>query len=212
MVSNSCEVGADSADAMRNTLAGTQTKIWLIVVPSIAAICAVSFYLFPRRDGLLNPLRAPVPSRVSACKDLGPGMRRIGATSRDRYMLQFDVPVDQVRIHEDATDAPPLKYGFGIRPRNSESDLEISYGPQSNDVVIGGERAATPHIVKRIVVDDQERSVGDDDWGYLDPERRWRRVRFRGWVQAEYQFVNERDATLFDQIISSACLLPASAR
>ena len=212
MVSNSCDVEADSADAMRNALAGRQTRLWLIVVPSIAAICVFSFYFFPRRDNPLNPLRAPVPSRVSACKDLGPGMRRIGAHSGDRYMLQFDVPVDQVKIHEGATDAPPLKYGFGIRLRNSESHLEIAYGPQSDDVVIGGKRAATLHIVKRIVVDDQQRAVGDDDWGYLDSERRWRRVRFGGWVQAEYQFVNETDATLFDQIVSSACLLPASVR
>jgi len=62
--------------------------------------------------------------------------------------------------------------------------------------------------VKRIIVGDQGHSVGEDDWGYLEPERRWRRARFQGWVQAEYGFVNANDADLFDEIIKSACLLP----
>lgn len=156
----------------------------------------------------------PLLPVVSVCKEVAPGMNRIGARPGDRYTVQFDVPVKSVRVHEGDQDMPPFAYGFGIRPRaGGESFLQISYGPQRNWPDVDRKRAVSARIVRRVIVDDQGRSVGEDEWGYLDPDRRWRRTRFQGWVQAEYGFVSGKDADLFDEIIKSACLQPSpSAR
>lgn len=114
--------------------------------------------------------------------------------------------MNEVRVREGATDAPPIVYGFDIGPRVGEFLLVVSYGPQRDRLDVDRERLPSARIVNRIIFDDHRRSVGEDDWGYLDPETRWRRARFQGWVQAEYGFVNEKDAQLFDRVIGSACL------
>ena len=179
-----------------------------IVTLSLLVLCLAYFHFqVPGEKKSLTVASPPIPV-VSVCRELAPGMKRIGASPGDRYMLQFDIPVNEVRVREGVTDAPPIVYGFDISLRVGESLLVISYGPQSNYPTVDRERASSTRTVKRIVVDDQGRSVGEDDWGYLDPERRWRRARFQGWVQAEYGLVNEKDAVLFDQIINSACLVP----
>jgi hypothetical protein len=133
-------------------------------------------------------------------------MRRIGAKLGDRYMLQFDVPETEAVIREGASDAPPLVYSFDIKPKGSESRLGVSYGPQSNSVTADRARDSFPHVLKRIIVDDKGHSVGEDDWGYHNAEKRWRRARFQGWVTADYGLVNEQEARLFDRVINSACL------
>lgn len=121
-------------------------------------------------------------------------------------MLQFDVPETEVLIRAGVSDAPPIVYGFGIKPKGSESRLRISYGPQTQDIAADRARESSSRVVKRIIVDDKGHSVGEDDWGYQVPEKRWRRARFQGWVTAEYGLVNEQEAKLFDRVLSSACL------
>jgi hypothetical protein len=180
-----------------------------IVTLSFLVLCLAYFHFHTNGDK--KPLTVAVPPIpvVSVCKELASGMKRIGASPGDRYMLQFDIPVNEVRVHEGAADMPPFEYGFGIRPQaGGESLLRITYGPQQNSMDVDRRRASSVRIVKRIIVDGQGRSVGEDDWGYPDPEKRWRRARFQGWVEAEYGFVNKKDADLFDQVINSACLLP----
>src|SRR5215469_657624 len=190
-----------------------QTRLWLIVSVAGGVFLVLSLgylHLSGRTSEKPPTVATPLSPIVSVCKEVVPGMNRIGARPGDRYMLQFDVPVKSVSVHEGEEDAPPFAYGFGIRPQaGGESFLEISYGPQRNWWDVDRKRAASERVAKRIIVDDQGRSVGEDDWGYLEPERRWRRARFQGWVQAEYGFVNAKDADLFDEIIKSACLLPS---
>lgn len=196
---------------MTELLLERRSPLWLIVAIvtlSFLVLCLAYFHFHTNGDKKSLTVAIPPTPVVSVCNELAPGMKRIGASPGDRYMLQFDIPVNEVRVREGVTDAPPIVYGFDIGPRVGESLLVISYGPQSNYLIVDRERASSTRIVKRIIVDDQGRSVGEDDWGYLDPERRWRRARFQGWVQAEYGFVNEKEAALFDQIINSACLLP----
>lgn len=196
---------------MTELLLERRSPLWLIVAIvtlSFLVLCLAYFHFHTNGDKKSLTVAIPPTPVVSVCNELAPGMKRIGASPGDRYMLQFDIPVNEVRVREGVTDAPPIVYGFDIGPRVGESLLVISYGPQSNYPIVDRERASSTRIVKRIIVDDQGRSVGEDDWGYLDPERRWRRARFQGWVQAEYGFVNEKEAALFDQIINSACLLP----
>jgi hypothetical protein len=190
-----------------------RTRRWLIVsVVGVVFLVLGLGYLHLSGGTSKKPptVATPLLPVVSVCKEVAPGMSRIGARPGDRYMLQFDVPVKSVSVHEGGQDAPPFAYGFGLRPQaGGESFLEISYGPLSDWPDVDRKRSASKRIVKRTIVDDQGRSVGEDDWGYLEPERRWRRARFQGWVQGEYGFVNAKDAALFDEIIKSACLLPS---
>jgi len=190
-----------------------QTRMWLIVSVIGAVFLVLGLGYLHSSDGTRKkPPTVATPSLplVSVCKEVAPGMSRIGARPGDRYMLQFDVPIKSVSVHDGDQDMPPFAYGFGIRPQaRGESFLEISYGPQSNWPDVNRKRAASARIMKRIIVDDLGHSVGEDDWGYLEPERRWRRARFQGWVQVEYGFVKANDADLFDEIIKSACLLPS---
>lgn len=187
-----------------------RTRVWLIISVVVVVFLALGLGYLHFSDGTSKKaptVATPLSPVVSACKEVAPGMNRIGARPGDRYMLQFDVPAKSVSVHEGGQDMPPFAYGFGIRPQaRGESFLEISYGLQRNWPDVDGKRASSARIVKRVIVDDQGRSVGEDDWGYLDPDRRWRRARFQGWVEAEYGFVSEKDALLFDQIIKSACL------
>lgn len=151
----------------------------------------------------------PVPV-VSSCTGLSPGTRRVGAKAGDPYMLQFSVPEAKVRIREGVTDAPPLIYGFDIRPQGGESLLTISYGPPRNAGVEPA-RGTDSRVEKRVVVDDAGHSVGEDDLRYLNTGARSRNAVFQGWVSAQYLSVSDQDAALFDQIINSACLLPSGS-
>jgi hypothetical protein len=183
--------------------------LWLIIlIVSVAflAVCLGYFRFFTNANKKHPTVASPPIPVISVCKELAPGMRRVGAKAGDRYMLQFDVPEREVVIREGASDAPPLVYGYDIKRKDGDSLLGISYGPLRDDIVADRARESSSHVVKRIIVDEKGHSVGEDDWGYLNPETHWRRTRFQAWVQAEYGFVSEKDAVLFDQVISSACL------
>lgn len=187
-----------------------QTRLWLTVSVLAVVFLALGLgylHFSDRTNKKPRTVATPLLPVTSVCKKVVPGMSRIGGRPGDRYMLQFDVPAKSVSVHAGGQDMPPFAYGFGIQPQaGGESFLEISYGPQSNWPDVDRKRASSGRIVKRVIVDDQGRSVGEDDWGYLDADRRWRRTRFQGWVEAEYGFVSEKDALLFDEIIKSACL------
>jgi hypothetical protein len=190
--------------------AAWQPRLWLItliVTIAFLTVCLGYFRFFTNADKKSQSGASPPIPVVSVCKELPPGMRRIGAKPGDRYMLQFDVPETEVLIREGVSDAPPIVYGFDIKPKDSESRLAVSYGPQSNNVNADRARDSFPHVLKRIIVDDKGHSVGEDDWGYQNAEKRWRRARFQGWVTADYgPLVNEQEARLFDRVINSACL------
>jgi hypothetical protein len=187
----------------------SESRPWLFVsTAAIALLVALGGYLYLSRTSILPKApTVPVPV-VSTCKDLSPGTKRVGAKAGDRYMLQFAVPVTKVRIREGVTDAPPLIYGFDIKPQGGESLLTISYGaPTSNGV--NSARGAYSRVENRTVVDDTGQGVGEDDLSYLNTGTHSRRVLFQGWVTAQYRSVSEGDAAFFDQIINSACLLPS---
>ena len=194
---------------MTEPFAARQPRLWLIIlIVTIAflTVCLGYFRFFTNANKKSLSVASPSIPMVSVCKDLPPGMRRIGAKPGDRYMLQFDVPETEVLIREDVSDAPPIVYGFGIKPKGSESRLRISYGSQRQDIAADRARESSSQVVNRIIVDDKGHSVGEDDWGYQNSENRWRRARFQGWVTADYGLVNEQEAKLFDRVISSACL------
>jgi hypothetical protein len=159
---------------------------------------------------------APAVLIVSGCREPKPRMRRIGD-----YGFGFDIPADDLTIQEGSGDMPPAPHGYSLRPKNSQSVLDISWRSEAMRL---GEVPEDPaltfsgHVEKRRIVDDNGNVIGEDSWGYWDSGERWRRIRLLGWITARYGSVNkrdlasygvvhEKDATLFDGIISSACKL-----
>ena len=178
---------------------------------AIALLIALGGYLYLSRTSTVPRVpTVPVPV-VSTCKDLPPGTRRVGARAGGRYMLQFAVPEAKVRIREGVTDAPPLLYGFDIKPLAGESLLTISYGPPTSGGADSA-RGTFSRVEKRVVVDDTGHSVGEDDLSYMNTGTRSRSVLFQGWVTARYSSVSKEDASLFDQIVNSACLLAGGTK
>ncbi len=168
-----------------------------------------------------NPVAPAVPI-VSGCKKLGPGMRRIEVGP---VKLHFDAPVERFTVKCGVPDRPVGPYGgCTVQPKNSASLLNISWDPEASM------KGMQPHldpalvysgpVVNRKVLDDDGNTAGEDSWGYWGNGEFWRRVQLRGSVVARYGSVNEKDiasygsapekdAKLFDQVISSACLLSA---
>jgi hypothetical protein len=208
-------------------------RLRLTVAMAAGLLCVAYFYFVITKKPLAP--KAPV---VSSCKKLEPGMKRVGG----QYGIQFDIPEENFRIDEWAEDAPPGAETFGLRPKNVTSYLFIDFGPamiQSNPKTrigvpvpqalidsssSGGSTSISGHVEKRKILNDQGNPVGEDSWGYWNRGERWRRVYFReGLVVARYGAVNEKDAAsygsvhendaeLFDQVISSVCLLSPGAR
>jgi flagellar basal body-associated protein FliL len=109
--------------------AARQPRLWLIIlVVTIAflTVCLGYFRFFTNAVKKSPSVASPPIPVVSVCKELPPGMRRIGANPGDRYMLQFDIPETEVLIREGVSDVPPIVYGFRIKPKGSESRLWIS--------------------------------------------------------------------------------------
>lgn len=164
-----------------------------------------------------EPLPPSLPA-VSICRELAPGMKRIG----ERVGFQFDVPIRDVTILEGSTDAAPLIHGFDIKPKNSTATLSIAWGGWTTEMRLPDPILdSADNTEKRRVRDDNGKPIGEESWGYWGRGERWRRVHLMGHLQVRYGSknqrdvpsygsVHERDAAFFDQIINSACRLPST--
>ena len=106
---------------------------------------------------------------------------------------------------------PPFEHGFSLRTSDGKSGLNISFGPLDirEGTVSDPDTTVLNHLEKRTVVDQAERPIGEDYWGYLNSGEHWRRVWFfKGGILAKYGFVRKEDAEMFDRVIESACILP----
>jgi len=132
-------------------------------------------------------------------------MRRIG----NQYGFQFDIFAKDFRIHEGTQDMPPFAHGFHLTGKNSTSPLDITFGQRPMEsMATDPARILSSRVEQRRIFDDKGEPVGEDYWGCLGSGERWRQVRlFKGGVVAKYGFVEEKEAELFDRVISSACLL-----
>lgn len=68
--------------------------------------------------------------------------------------------------------------------------------------------ALSDHSGEREVLNTRGTQVGTDRWGYLSTGHRWRLVTFPSGDAVGYRPVSPKEASLFDQIISSACVSP----
>lgn len=186
-----------------------------VVVTVLLLACVV--YLEFRPDQ--KPL-APADLMLSNCGVLKPGVRRIGD-----YGFQFDVPVNDFTVHEGWGDVPATPHGYGLRPKNSTSELGISWYSQA--MSFGGvpevPALSSGYLEKRRIFDRKGNVIGEDSWGDWDNGQHWRRVHLEGSISVSYGSRNKRelpsygsvhqkDAALFDRVISSACSLSVASQ
>jgi len=168
---------------------------------TLVAVLSCGAYLYRHR--FATSLHAPNVPVARRCATLKPGMRRIG----QGYGFQVDVPLPKIGVSEGMSDAPPLKHVFALTPHGSPSALKISFGaPESEGVdplVV-----FSKHLEKRRMLDDKGHLIGEDAWGYVGTGERFRRVHVGASIDLTYDFVNQRDSELFDEIIDSLCILP----
>jgi hypothetical protein len=106
-------------------------------------------------------------------------------------------------IVEGTSDAPPLVHGFDLHPKNSDSSLGIEWrGVRTTKERTGPDDpilSSSGHIDKRRVFDSKGNPIGEDS-------------RLIGWLDISYGThgsVRDKDAALFDGVISSMCRLPS---
>ena len=95
--------------------------------------------------------------------------------------------------------------------KGRRANMEVSLGPLSFDQEL---KFAFPvfseHFEERDVRTPRGDLAGRDRWGYLKSGDRWRRLRFFSGEEVGYRPASPKEASLFDHVVSSACLLPAT--
>jgi len=142
---------------------------------------------------------------LSACRTVAPGMHRI----KGDFGTQFDVPEANFAVAQGGLDFPPEGiYTITLNERDKNTKMMVAW--RDDDFAFGDLKGAFP-IFSRRVGEQEIRSpdgslVGRDHWGDLNSGERWRYVTFRAGDGAGYRPVPPKDARLFDQILSSACV------
>jgi hypothetical protein len=145
---------------------------------------------------------------VPACGKPGPGQKQIGW---GKYGLRFRVPKRAVKILGGKTNTDYVRYV--IKPKTGEAHLELWFGPYAmesdpdNDLVIN-----SVNFAQRNVVDANGGVAGKDSWGNLRSEGSWRQTAVSTQGGSIYRNARPQDATLFDQIVNSICLVPYPIR
>jgi hypothetical protein len=173
---------------------------WLIPALGVAALLAcVSVYFF-----LMRTPHPPPALVLAACRDLPPGTHRINAD----FGTQFDVREKDFTIRSGMRDLPPGIL-HSVRLKDGTASMVIWH----DDDIFNELKSAFPvfseHVKERHVNTPQGSSVGKDRWGYLSSGERWRYVTFSSGDAVGYRPIRPEEASLLDQVISSACLLPA---
>jgi hypothetical protein len=181
---------------------GTKQKLlpkllkWLgATAVGLLLICSIVFYLVRIRAS-----HAPTAIIVSACGDLGPGVRRIRAD----FGTQFDISETAFLVKSGVQDMP-LGVNYSVILKDSTARLVIT----SNDTWKEVEDAFpvfSEDLHERNIRGANGRSVGMDRWGSLKSGERWRFVKFFNRDAVAYLPTAPKEAILLDQVISSACL------
>jgi hypothetical protein len=168
--------------------------IWAVTgaVALISAGVVCSFHVQP----------LPTLVVVSTCANVRSGLSRVTGD----FGTQFDVP-DRLRIQTEIRDMPPGKlHVITLEQRDGRMVL------WRDDDIFHELKDAFPALSKRVVVRDVSapdgRVVGKDHWGYLKRREYWRYVTFSSGDAVGYRPVPASEARLFDQVISSACVVP----
>ena len=187
--------------------------LWLIsTLVGGAMVSATTAYLALRRP---PPPPAPPAIAVSTCRDIAPGMRRVG------FEVEFDVAEAVFSLRTATNDMPYQVFYCISRKNRTDTALEISGGPlgfetewesafaifsEHLDPTLASSPLASPAgYQERDVRDTYGRVVGKDRWGHFKNGERWRLVRFYRGGRAGYPPTPAGVAQLYDHILSSAC-------
>lgn len=176
---------------------GRWAKSLLMAVVGIS-LCGGAFLYFR----FVRKRHAPATIVVSECKSASAALRKIQVGDNFAFFANTSTLIYKGQMD----DTPPFTQRFCVKSRNSKSPLTISlheplaFGGTPVDPML----VFSEHSEKRHVVDDAGRVIGEEYWGYLDSEKRWRKVRLEG-VSAQYGPVTKSDAEIYDRILSSAC-------
>ena len=169
---------------------------WIIVSAlGLVLIFSVLLYLFCKN--IPYPPRAVV---LSVCRSSTNGVRRIQAN----FGTQFDVSQSLFTVEAGMRDMPPGTL-YVVTLKNGRNNMVV----WQNDEIFSELKSGVSNPVgERQIRSTNGIIVGEDRWGYLNDGDRWRYVRFFIGDAVGYQPVSPRQAALFDQIISSACVSP----
>jgi len=123
--------------------------------------------------------------------------------------LRFDAPEKVFTIREAQRDMPPER--AYVVTLNGRADAKLVVSPDSGD--FRDLEVAYPtfskNVEERTVQDTKGRDFGTDRWGHLQNGERWRYVKFTTGDRVGYGPLSPRQADLLDQVVDSACQLPA---
>lgn len=179
--------------------------VWLIsTLVGVAVISPIVAYLALRHP----PARAPSPPAVvvSVCRDLAPGMRR---AARD-LDIKFDVPESRLVLDCGGhcwSDSPLPGHDLTLKSHRSIFMTMSRWSQDQADIDRDLVRWTlfSEHAEQRDVRSVNGDVVGKDHWGIWKDHERWRLVIFDSGEWAEYRPTPNKEAQLFDQVISSAC-------
>jgi len=171
----------------------------------------------------------PPPVVVSECHALPSGTYRLETNALDTLEIQFDVPDATFAINTWLPDVPPITPEYRVTPKKGGANtMEVANGHTDFGETLRRawpfltahfDRALPPEPLdslngygERDVRDVHGDVVGKDRWGYVRNGDRWRLVKSFGGEEAGYPPTPEKEARLFDQIISSACYSPRPSR
>jgi hypothetical protein len=163
-------------------------------------VSSIVFYLWPMCDP-----HAPPAIVVSACGDVPGGVRRMSAG----YGTQIDAPEDAFVVKSTLQEMPPGRI-HSVTLRNSNANIAILPDDGSWKELKDALPVFSRPIYARGTHSGKERAVGMDRWGYRKGGERWRYVAFSSGDAVGYLPTPLKEASLLDQVISSACLSRAA--
>lgn len=139
---------------------------------------------------------------VPQCSGPTSGTERIGL---GKYGLQYDVPTKQAKIIRGKVNTDYIRHT--VKPKKGGGWLELWFGPYAmsslpDDKDIQG----STDLKQRSVVNNKGGTIGLDTRGKAVDGNWWRQTSIIS-DGARYR-APEEVATLFDQIVNSACLIP----
>jgi hypothetical protein len=162
----------------------------LIVSPKDSVIRVV---MSPSRNDMIVPKCAPPP----------PGQKLVPGSG---YGLHFFVPEKGVKLLGGKLDVDYRR--FCVEPEGGKAYLELWFGPYAistepdDDLFLG-----SVDFFQRNLTAADGRVIGMDSWGHMRNGAWWRWTAVAG-SGAVYKNVSTEEAQLFDQIISSMCIVP----
>lgn len=138
---------------------------------------------------------------MSVCHTQTPGVIRV----QSDFGTDFDASDSLFSVHESIRDMPPGKL-YVVTLKNGSNKMIIWHDDDIFSELKFGFPVISKCAQKREIRSANDRIVGEDSWGYLTDGDQWRYVRFSVGDALGYQPVSAKQAALFDQVISSACI------